>query len=219
MSIKLDNLSDWQPLSGSIVLLAADDYPRRVRVYLNCMEPTPLFIVQTVTDEEGNPEERPARFLATMPAGLETLEFVASGDLEIGADHADRVVLYQSTGAEKTWFDGEGESFATIHDRAPRNEALEWVQFQSEQNQKRMEAALRNEMQDQLAAIRSEYEKQSGIHGGASAQHSQSGKTPAVKAGDGKVRPDEGPGAVGADGKPIEPSAGDLRQAGGEPKE
>lgn len=217
MSIKLDNLSDWQPLSGSIVLLAADDYPRRVRVYLNCMEPTPLFIVRTVTDDEGNPEKLAARFLATMPAGLETLEFVASGDLEIGADHADRVVLYQSTGAEKTWFDGDGESFATIHDRAPRNEALEWVQFQTEQNQRRMEAALRSEMQDQLAAIRSEYEQQSGIYGGEAAKLEKSGKTPLAGKADGKVRPDAGTGK--SDFKPVEGSAGDLRQADGEAEE
>ncbi|RWM79348.1 MAG: hypothetical protein E5X86_12625 [Mesorhizobium sp.] len=163
MSIKLDNLSDWHPLSGSIVLRASDDRARRVRVYLNCLEPTPLFVVQAGA---------PARFLATMPAGLETLEFVARGEVEIGADTVDRVVYYQATETEKMWFDGDGATFTTIHERAPRNEALEWVQFQAEQNQKRMEAALRAEMQTHLAAMRSEYENaSSGVHGGEAPQH------------------------------------------------
>ncbi|RWN95670.1 MAG: hypothetical protein EOS05_12870 [Mesorhizobium sp.] len=179
--ITLDTLTDWHPLSGSIVLRSSDDRVRRVRVYLNCMEPTPLFVIGHTSSDDGRPVKAPARFLCTMPAGLEELEFYAAGDVEIGADHTDRVVYYQSTEGETYWFDGDGESFTTIHERTPRNEALEWVQFQSEQNQKRMQAVLRAEMDEQLAAMREEYGRQTGVHGGEAPQHPKSqrpGKAP-----------------------------------------
>jgi hypothetical protein len=173
--VTLDTITDWYPLGDSIILRAGrDERPRLVRLYLNCMEPTPLFIAGYTSGEDGTPA--PARFLCTMPAGLEELQFYAAGDVEIAADHADRVVYYQSTEGEKYWFDGDGESFTTIHDRAPRNEALEWVQYQAEQNQKRMQAALRAEMDEQLAAIRSEYEGRTGVHGGEVAKPSKPAK-------------------------------------------
>ncbi|RWO96665.1 MAG: hypothetical protein EOQ98_21845 [Mesorhizobium sp.] len=189
MSIKVGNLSDWLPLSSSIILGASDDRARRVRLYLNCLEPTPLFVSQSGA---------PARFLATMPAGLELVEFVASGEVEIAADSLDRVVYYQSTEHEKMWFDGDGASFTTIHERMPRNEALEWVQFQSEQNQKRMEAALRSEMQNHMAALEAKYENtSSGVHGGAAAQHQKPAQAKAAAAPlDGGAPQPNGGGAV-----------------------
>lgn len=181
MSVKLDNLKDWYPVSGSIVLEATDDLVRRVRVYLNCLEPTPFFVVQTVPDENGLPVKAPARFLATMPAGLETLEFYAAGDIEIAPDDADRCVYYQCTEHDQMWFDGDGESFTSIHERAPRNEALEWVQYQAELNQKRMQAALRAEMDEQLAAMRAEIGGSTGVHGGEAAQPQKSGEGSAAE--------------------------------------
>lgn len=194
MSIKVGNLSDWLPLSGSIILGASDERSRRVRLYLNCLEPTPLFVIQNGA---------PARFLATMPAGLELIEFVAAGEVEVAADTVDRVVYYQSTEHEKMWFDGNGASFTTIHERMPRNEALEWVQFQSEQNQKRMEAALRSEMQNHLAALRGEYENtSSGVHGGAVAQHK---KPAAAKAAAPSL---DGGAGQSPDGGAIQPAPG-----------
>ncbi|MET2831593.1 hypothetical protein [Mesorhizobium shangrilense] len=199
MSIKLDNLADWHPLAGSVVLRASDDRSRRVRIYFNCLEATPLFVVEATAGDDGRVVKRPARFLATMPAGLETLEFIANGEVEIAADDVDRVVYWQSTEREEMWFDGDGESFTTIHDRAPRNEALEWVTFQAEQNQKRMEAALRSEMMGQLAAMRSEYERQSGVHGGEAPQR-QKPKSGAGKAGSADQQGDAAPGGTGAEG-------------------
>ncbi|RWP57965.1 hypothetical protein [Mesorhizobium sp.] len=204
MSIKLDNLADWRPLSGSIILGGSDERSRRVRVYLNCMEPTPLFVAL---------DGAPARFLATMPAGLERLEFVASGEVEIAADTVDRVVYYQCTEHEKMWFDGDGASFTTIHERQPRNEALEWVMFQQEQNQKRVEAVLRAEMQNQIDRMRSEYESAgTGIHGSATAQHQKptAGKAPVAKppvgggtgqSPDGNSPPAAAPAGPAADGQ------------------
>lgn len=205
--LTLDTLNDWHPLSGSMVLRAGDDLVRRVRIYFNCMEPTPLFIVGYDAGEDGRLVKRPARFLATMPAGLEELEFYVAGDVEIGADHAERVVYYQSTEGETHWFEGDGESFATIHERAPRNEALEWVQFQAEQNQMRMQAALRAEMEQQLAAIRSEYdERTSGVHGGKAAEPPKPAKLAAGKAAadsrKGVQSPATAEGGSTADGSP-----------------
>ncbi|RWQ34081.1 MAG: hypothetical protein EOS21_28505 [Mesorhizobium sp.] len=192
MSIKLGNLTDWVPLSGSIILGASDERSRRVRLYLNCLEPTPLFMAQ---------DGAPARFLATMPAGLELVEFVASGEVEIAADSLDRVVYYQSTETEKMWFDGDGSSFTTIHERQPRNEALEWVMFQQEQNQKRVEQVLRAEMQTQLDRMRTEYENtSSGVHGGAAAQHQK--PTPAK----GAAAPQDGGGVQPNGGSAVQPA-------------
>lgn len=213
--LTLDTLNDWHPLSGSMILRAGDDLVRRVRVYFNCMEPTPLFIVGYDAGEDGRLVKRPARFLATMPAGLEELEFYVAGDVEIGPDHADRVVYYQSTEGETHWFDGDGESFTSIHERTPRNEALEWVQFQAEQNQKRMQAALRAEMDEQLAAMREEYGRQVGVHGGKAAEPPKSAGKPGKAAVPAKVA---GSPAGGADGSAASGNQSD-EQADGEAQE
>ncbi|TIM42884.1 MAG: hypothetical protein E5Y55_20930 [Mesorhizobium sp.] len=211
MSVKIGNLSDWRPMSGSIILGASDERSRRVRLYLNCMEPTPLFVVQ---------DGAPARFLATMPAGLDLVEFVASGEVEVSADSLDRVVYYQCTEHEKMWFDGDGASFTTIHERQPRNEALEWVMFQQEQNQKRVEAVLRAEMQNQIDRMRSEYESAgTGIHGSATAQHQ---KPAPVKTGVPKPAPVGGGAGQSPDGNsppataPAGPNADEQNESAGQ---
>lgn len=217
--INLDTLSDWHPLGNSMVLRAGDDRVRRVRVYFNAMEPTPLFVVQATGGENGLPSKRPARFLCTLPAGLEEVEFFASGDVEIAADHTDRVVYFQSVEGEQMWFDGDGESFTTIHNRAPRNEALEWVQFQAEQNQMRMQAVLRAEMDEQLAAMREEYGRQTGVHGGEAPQHTKPQRPGKAPSPDGR-RLDKPGNRVGV--APVQPAGSGVdadEPAGGEEEE
>ncbi|MER8365966.1 hypothetical protein [Mesorhizobium sp. M1378] len=163
MSVKLDSLSDWNPLVGSLGLYGSD--PRRVKIYFNCEAVTPFFI----TIDKGAP-----RFLTTLDHGLSTLEFWTHGEIEIAAADLEAVVHWQSTEDESQVFEGTGESFTTVHERAPRNEALEWVQYQSELNQRRMETALRAEFNNQLADIRKANEgSTSGVHGGAAPQHPQ----------------------------------------------
>ena len=162
MSIKLDTLSDWKRINGSIGLLAATR--RRVKIYLNCEDVTPFYIV--VDGGE-------ASFLTTVPYGLSTLEFWAEGNLEIAPATADAMVHWQATEDDEFTFDGTGETFTTIHERQPRNEALEYMMYQQELNQKRMQDALRSEFSDKLASLKEQYEGSSGVHGSAAAQHQE----------------------------------------------
>lgn len=181
MTVKLDTLADWKK-SGGVIGLKGTDH-RRVKIYFNCEAQTPLYI-------KLDGDEHPS-FLATLAPGLETLEFWASGTLQIAPLDADAVYLWQSTEDDSMVFEGDGETFTTIHNRAPRNEALEWMQFQAEQNAKAFQAQLRADMEAQIATMRSEYEgTTTGLRSGATAQHPQpkgqsvGGKTPKAVASD-----------------------------------
>lgn len=165
MSIKLDTLKDWKPLTGSIGLRGEDR--RRVKIYVNCEAVTPLWIAHDGDEPD---------FLTTVPYGLSTLEFWADGDVEI-APPADfkSIVKWQSTEDDEFTFDGDGETFATIHVPQPRNEALEYVQYQALLNQQRMEAAMREQMETHLAAMEAKYGgSNNGVHGSPSAEHPKS---------------------------------------------
>jgi len=170
MTIKLGNLADWRILEGKSLAFVAPDYdadkPRKVRLFLNSEDGCNWYIRTT---------DKP-RFLAFVPAGLETLEFVSDGDFEIGPANADIEVQYWTSEAEEYWTEGDGETFSTIYERQPRNEALEYVMFQAAQNQLRRDKAHAEE----LASIRAEIGAmnnggQSRVHGGAAAEYQESG--------------------------------------------
>lgn len=171
MTIRLGNIADWRILEGKYMSFVAPDYdaakPRKVRLYLNS-EAACNWYIQTGGDE---------RFLAFVPAGLETLEFICDGDFDLMPHRADGVeIQYWTSEAEEYWTEGDGETFSTVYERQPRNEALEYVMFQAAQNQLRRDKAHAEE----LAAIRAEIGAmsnggQSGVHGGAAAEHQESG--------------------------------------------
>lgn len=173
MTIKLGNLADWRILEAKSLSFVAPDYdadkPRRVRLFINSEAGCNWYVHYGDTE----------RFLAFVPAGQETLEFVCEGDFDLMPHKADGVeVQYWTSETEEYWTEGDGETFSTVYERQPRNEALEYVMFQASQNQLRRDKAHAEE----LAAIRAEIGAmnnggQSGVHGGAPAEHPQSGGT------------------------------------------
>jgi len=195
MTIKLGNIADWRVLEGKSLSFVAPDYdakkPRRVVLYVNS-EAACNWYIQSAEGE---------RFLAALPAGLETLDFVCNGDFDLMPNRAEGVeIQYWTSEAEEYWTEGDGETFSTIYERQPRNEALEYVMFQASQNQLRRDKAHAEE----LAAIRAEIGAmnagQSGIHGGSAAQHQEPGASGSGGAQGAGAVPGAGVGS-GADGK------------------
>lgn len=208
MSIKLYTLADWTPLQGSIVLAGKE--ARRIKIEFNCERETAL---------AAKLDETPARFLTTVPAGVSTLEFWASGKVEIAPFEDDgAIVHWYSTEDDKMVFAGTGESFTTIHERAPRNEALEWAMFQSELNQRRMQADLRAEFEGQLSALKAQYDGKTGVHGGEVAEPQKPAK--AAKKGEKAVSDPGGSGKPGLQqqqpAKPAPAGDGDNEPPEGE---
>lgn len=190
MTIKLGNLLDWRVLDGKSLAFAAPDYdkgrPRRLRLDLNSefgcnwyirFQRVPIMNMPEYLlgsePVEGDPEVV-ERFFAFIPAGLETVEFTFGGDFELMPVRPDECeILYWISEAEEFWVEGDGETFSTIYERQERNEAVEYIMFQASQNQLRRDKAHAAE----LAAIRAEIGamngRQSGVHGGAPAQHQE----------------------------------------------
>ncbi|WP_378941852.1 hypothetical protein [Mesorhizobium sp. ANAO-SY3R2] len=194
MTIKLGNLADWRVLDGKSLAFTAPHYDagkaRKVRLDLNSEFGCNWYI------KAGEDE----RFLAVVPAGLQTLEFVFDGDFELMPVRPDECeIQYWTSEAEEYWSEGDGETFSTIYERQPRNEALEYVMFQAAQNQLRRDKAHAAELASIRAEIGAMNERQSGVHGGAAAQHQEP-----VAA----VQPNAGEGARPAAGDAGGPGAG-----------
>lgn len=168
MTIKLGNIADWRVLGASSLVFTSPEYdegkPRKIRLDLNCEVGCNWYI------KIGESE----RFLAAAPAGLETLEFICEGDFALVPVLPDGAeVHYWTSEAEEYWSEGDGETFSTIYERQPRNEALEYIMFQASQNQLRRDKA----HADELAAIRAEIGavsgKVSGVHGEPPEEHQE----------------------------------------------
>lgn len=213
MTIKLGNLADWHVLTGGALIFCSPAYDaekaRRVRLDLNCEYARNFYIAAM---SGGAP-----RFLAAAPQGLSTIEFVCDGDFQIAADKSEGEIHYWTSEAEEYWTEGDGETFSTIYERQPRNEALEWVMFQAAQNDLRRQKAHDAE----LAAFRAEIgaiknDRQSGIHGGPPAEHKEpAAKQPAGKKS-GKAAAGAEPQSAGrSDGSSGEPPAGQSDGSGG----
>lgn len=169
MTIKLGNLADWRVLDGKSLAFTFPAYEagkaRKVRLDLNSEFGCNWYI-------KAGEEER---FFAVVPAGLQTLEFVVDGYFELMPVRPDDCEIhYWTSEAEEYWTEGDGETFSTIYERQPRNEALEYVMFQASQNQLRRDKAHAEELLAIRAEIGAINGRQSGIHGGAPAQHQES---------------------------------------------
>lgn len=168
MTIKLGNLADWRVLDGKSLAFTAPDYDagkaRKVRLDLNSEFGCNWYI------KAGEDE----RFLAVVPAGLQTLEFVFDGNFEVMPVRPDDCEIhYWTSEAEEYWTEGDGETFSTIYERQERNEAMEWVMFQAAQNQLRRDKAHAAELEAIRAEIGAMNGRQPGVHGGTPAEHQE----------------------------------------------
>lgn len=190
MTIKLGNLMDWRVLDGKSLAFAVPDYdkgrPRRVRLDLNSefgcnwyirFHRVPIMNMPEymlgAEPVEGEPEVV-ERFFAFIPAGQETVEFTFGGDFELMPVRPDECeILYWTSSNEEYWTEGDGETFSTIYERQERNEAMEYIMFQASQNQLRRDKAHAAELAAMRAEIGAINARQSGVHGGAPAQHQE----------------------------------------------
>lgn len=129
MTINLNSLADWSPWEeGKGLPLEGDPRtPRRIRLDVNCAQPT-HFAVSGVNEHRGE-----NMFLAVIH-GLDTLDFVAVGDIVIRATSDDQVWFYTAA-LDPTWIElPDSESYATIASRRARNPELEYMQWKMDQN-------------------------------------------------------------------------------------
>nr|QJB21398.1 MAG: hypothetical protein [Microvirus sp.] len=200
--IKLNDLSRWNPLGTANAIRFQDGPFRRVRLNVNCEMDTALFI------RFAEPAGAGPRFLTVAPRGVSVIEFRAGGAFEIAAESVEWAVFWHTAEDEPTAYQSDGESFTTIHERAPRNEALEWVMFQSQMNEQAREKRLRAEFDERLAAMEAKYDKEaSGVHGGTPPEP-QKPEKPVPAAGARKHAP-------AASGNAPKPAPGDGSAAGG----
>ncbi len=201
-TIKLGNLADWRVLEGKSLAFRAPPFdagkPRKVRIDLNSEYGCNWYIL-------AGKEER---FLAVIPAGLQTLEFVFEGDFNIMPVRPDECeIQYWTSEGEEYWTEGDGETFSTIYERQPRNEALEYIMFQASQNQLRRDKAHAAELEAMRAEIGAINERQSRIHGEQVEEREErkpgtGQKRPANAAGLVQRKAGETGGKNGSDGDP-----------------
>lgn len=209
MTIKLHSLSRWERLPNDKTLLlpgAPGDGERRVRLQVNCSHETALYVH---VHEWGT-----SRLLAVVPAGLETVEFSASGLLEIDTSaQGDQEVWYQTADIEPTHtIVRDPVIFTELAQRRHRNPELEEIMYRMQVN---IERRLNQQAEEHQAAIAriarrnddakpAPVAKSAGAPDGAGGDEVQPPKPPAAKPGEkaGSKGAGEQPGG-GADPAPA----------------
>jgi len=138
MVVRIHNLSKWSRIEPGNVLHLEGDHLRKIRVEVNCVEPTAFHVL------EG---DEPV-FLAVVQ-GHQLLEFAAAGTVDL-VPSTDGDVWYFTTDGGIDATESIEASFTTIASRKARNPQLELMMWKQEQNMRRREAALAEE----LAAFR-----------------------------------------------------------------
>lgn len=155
MTIKLGSLSRWKLVlansTESVTLPGRGDVERRIRLHVNCAAATAFYRVIDGTDDE--------QLLASVPAGLHTLEFSASGDVEwfAATDSHNSQVWYQTADLEPTYSTVvDPVIFTKIANRRHRNPELEEVMYRMHLNVERRLAAQAEEFEAALERRRQE---------------------------------------------------------------
>lgn len=151
MTIKLNSLDRWKLLGGNQLVLAGDELgtERRVRLHVNSAEEHALY----VTDVDGE-----QRLLTVVPAGLETVEFWASGRLGIVSDAPEGAeIWYQTAETEPTHVEvRDPVIFTKIANRRHRNPELEEIMYRMQANMDRRLAQQSEEFEAALERRRLE---------------------------------------------------------------
>lgn len=142
MVVRIHNLSKWQCLPAGQGFTFPGDHARRIRIDLNCPEPTRLDV-----EENGI-----LTFLAVIQ-GFETVEFgVGDGQAKL-VPSSDGEVWYFTNDGDAVAVEAVGAvSFTNIASRRARNPELEHMMFKMEQNMMRRQDALFAELQTMQAA-------------------------------------------------------------------
>jgi hypothetical protein len=146
MTIKLNSLDRWTllPRGKAIAFVGTD--ARRVRLHVNAQFECGLYI-----RFDGGEE----RFLAAVPAGLETVDFTAAGNFVVSPSDGEIEIWYQTAEDEPTYFENlDPVIFTKIIQRRKRNVDLELMMFKANQNAAVREAAMQREFSAQLDAIK-----------------------------------------------------------------
>lgn len=197
--IKLNTLVDWATLEpGKQIPFRAPankSGARKVRLNLNCAEPTVLYL----QDEFG------VRLLTAVPAGLEVVEFSHGGDFAIfGEEEHGAVQFLTKEGEPPVMVDVDPQSFTKVLQRKARNPELEAIRYEMLQGQMRREADMQAGFAAQLEAIKSEI-KNAATPAPVEPKAAAKAMAPAVDRG----KPATGePNGVDDSETPVEPNGG-----------
>lgn len=134
MVVRIDAISEWQCIEPGKVLTFDGAEPRRIRVEVNCPEPTRFDVV-------GGGGE--VVFLAVVQ-GHETLIFTGTGETQLVPSTGGEVWFYTMDGFNPSVMTLE-ESFTGVMNRRERNPALERMEMLVRQNERRRDEALEAE--------------------------------------------------------------------------
>jgi len=145
MTVKLNSIERWTVLEAgsSINFAAAAEGARRVRLNVNCANPTTFYF----ENAEG------PRLLAAVPAGVDVIEFNADGAFAVFPQEGAGEVHYQTAEAEATAHHVvDPVIFTKLAQRRHRNPELEEMMFRMQQNMERRLALQANEIAAALDA-------------------------------------------------------------------
>lgn len=155
MTIKLGSLSRWRPYMGDAVVLGGTEHrERRIRLHFNCESDAAIYRVWPDNDEQ--------QLIAVVPAGLETVEFQAGGEVRfIAVPVGGTEVWYQTADIEPTYAEvNDPEIFTKLATRRHRNPELEEMMYRMQLNMERrfadqageFEAAIQRNREEQIHA-------------------------------------------------------------------
>lgn len=158
MAVKLENLSKWTRLPVGKPLALDGKQDRWIRLHVNCAVPTHFTAVPFTEDSEepGDPV-----FLAVVQ-GRETIEFVASGYVEIIVTGEDDIFYFTPDGDQIAVEFEDARSFTKIASRRARNPELEYLMYKQQQNIERRMTAMQSDYAAQIAAMGTRYNVDTG---------------------------------------------------------
>lgn len=166
MVVRMHNLSKWSRLEPGHALELKGDTLRKIRLEVNCDQPTSFYV-----------GEGAGAVLLGVVQGLELFEFSAEGDVLVVPTTEGDVFYYTVDGGVDAT-DSLERSFTTLANRRTRNPQLELILWKQEQNMRRRELAIAEE----VAAMRAMVAERQG----ADAETGEvKDEQPAVGAGDG----------------------------------
>jgi len=141
MVVRIHNVSKWVKVPEGKVIELVGDRDRKVRIEVNCPEPTRFDVV------EGDF----LTFLAVVQ-GYEVLEFVAGAQAHVVPTTEGEVWYFTNDGDQIAEERDDLVSFTKIASRRARNPELELMMFKMNQNMERRMAQQAAEMAAMLAA-------------------------------------------------------------------